>query len=121
MRRRSMISIEDPTEVTTCQKYRVVLATREHNYVFDCTPETRQEMLRCVGMMAADPDLDFNWHDAAQVTLVIRDIVPDCTCDAQLIAPHEPVDWWLYGLLACCGTGFVGVVIWAVKLYGRVE
>jgi hypothetical protein len=44
-------------------------------WMFIYRDETRTEMLRHIGRLAADPETSFNWYDAAQVSQLIRNSV----------------------------------------------
>ena len=42
-------------------------------FVFRFTPDYRTELLRTLGRMAVNPDLNFGWHDVAIVSSRVRD------------------------------------------------
>lgn len=45
-------------------------------YVFLWVDSQRPEVLRTLGRFASDPDLSFTWHDAACLSLKIREDQP---------------------------------------------
>lgn len=46
-----------------------------HRYVFRFDLANWKQIQKLVGSLAANPDVDFNWFDAAEVTYRIRSIV----------------------------------------------
>lgn len=61
-------------------------------YCFSVRPETRQVVLSLVGRLAANPEVDFDWHDAAHVTSVIRQHVPIAGTLRTVIEDYEEYD-----------------------------
>lgn len=76
--------------------WRVLVRKGEHRYSWQAWAWDRQRVLRDIGRTAADPELDFNWEDAAHVSLAIRQTWPHCG------APH--------GLLSCTQAEKPGVI-----------
>ena len=108
---------EEPTELAQ-QVYRFVFIARGHHYVFDCTPESRDEMLRRVGLLAAEPELDFTWHDAAQVTSIIRASVPAASNPVQTVDPRQVLrmdlcDLALWGIVFVAFAASLFVLFWS--------
>jgi hypothetical protein len=60
----------------------VTLVRGEEKYVFVFQPERRTELLRLLGRYAADPNLSFNWYDAAVLSQRIREMMPASNSDA---------------------------------------
>lgn len=54
----------------------VTLVRGEEHYVFVFQPQKRTELLRLLGRYAADPNLSFNWYDAAVLSQRIREMMP---------------------------------------------
>ena len=50
----------------------VIVEKPGEKYVFTYDDESRPEMLRTLGRYASNPDLSFNWYDAALVSQKIR-------------------------------------------------
>ena len=50
----------------------LALLKGEERYVFLYDDENRPETLRTLGRFASDPDLSFNWYDAAVLSQRIR-------------------------------------------------
>jgi len=50
------------------------LAKDNERFVVVCTPETRGEAMRTLGRWASDPELSFNWYDAAAMSKDIREV-----------------------------------------------
>lgn len=56
--------------------YEVYYRTKDgHFWVFRFVGMTRKDAIRQVARFAADPDIDFSWHDAAIVANQIRSAV----------------------------------------------
>jgi len=64
----------------------VTLVRGEEHYVFVFQPQKRTELLRLLGRYAADPNLSFNWYDAAVLSQRIREMMP-----AELPAESRPL------------------------------
>lgn len=64
----------------------VTLVRGEEHYVFVFQPQKRTELLRLLGRYAADPNLSFNWYDAAVLSQRIREMMP-----AELPAQSQPL------------------------------
>jgi hypothetical protein len=58
--------------MTPPTKHRLDLERGGHIFVFVFDKTNWKELLRYVGRMAMDPELTFNWHDAAWVGLQVR-------------------------------------------------
>ncbi len=43
-----------------------------HSYYFIFTPENTEGAMRSVGVLAADPQCEFDWHDTAKVAKAIK-------------------------------------------------
>lgn len=57
-------------------KIYVLVCFREgETYVFSFNDDTRTELLRTLGRMAADPELSFSWYDAAILSQKARNTV----------------------------------------------
>jgi hypothetical protein len=54
----------------------VALVRGEEQYVFVFDEARRTELLRLLGRYAADPELAFNWYDAAILSQKIREMMP---------------------------------------------
>ncbi|MEM6687883.1 MAG: hypothetical protein AAF664_00560 [Planctomycetota bacterium] len=54
----------------------LALVKGDQRYVFLFDDENREETLRQLAKFAANPELDFDWHDAAMLSQKIRDAVP---------------------------------------------
>jgi len=54
----------------------ITLVRGEEHYVFVFHPQKRTELLRLLGRYAADPNLSFNWYDAAVLSQRIREMMP---------------------------------------------
>lgn len=54
------------------------LENDSQTFVFVYRDETRTQLLRHLGSMAADPSVQFNWSDAAEVAYRIR--LGACMC-----------------------------------------
>jgi len=54
----------------------LALVRGEEQYIFVFDPSRRTELLRLLGRYAADPDLSFNWFDAAILSHKIREMMP---------------------------------------------
>jgi hypothetical protein len=54
----------------------LALVRGEEQYIFVFDPSRRTELLRLLGRYAADPELAFNWLDAAILSQKIREIMP---------------------------------------------
>ena len=54
----------------------LALVRGEEQYIFVFDPTRRTELLRLLGRYAADPELSFNWFDAAILSHKIRELMP---------------------------------------------
>lgn len=54
----------------------VALVRGEEQYVFVFDESSRTDLLRLLGRYAADPELSFNWFDAAVLSQRIREMMP---------------------------------------------
>lgn len=54
----------------------VALVRGEEQYIFVFDETRRTELLRLLGRYAADPELAFNWYDAAILSQKIREMMP---------------------------------------------
>ncbi len=54
----------------------LALVKGEERFIFLFDDGNRDETLRQLARFAADPELDFNWYDAAMLSRKIRDAVP---------------------------------------------
>jgi hypothetical protein len=54
----------------------LALVRGEEQYIFVFDPTRRTELLRLLGRYAADPELSFNWFDAAVLSHKIRELMP---------------------------------------------
>jgi hypothetical protein len=54
----------------------LALVRGEEQYIFVFDPSRRTELLRLLGRYAADPELSFNWLDAAILSHKIREMMP---------------------------------------------
>jgi hypothetical protein len=54
----------------------LALVRGEEQYIFVFDPSRRTELLRLLGRYAADPELAFNWFDAAILSHKIREMMP---------------------------------------------
>jgi hypothetical protein len=50
----------------------VCLARDGQNYIWFFTDSQRENTKRNIGEMASNPDVDFNWYDAAKVLEQVR-------------------------------------------------
>jgi hypothetical protein len=58
--------------MTPHKKHSLELDREGHKFVFLFDKSNWKELLRHVGRLAADPELTFNWQDAAWVGLQVR-------------------------------------------------
>lgn len=49
------------------------LTKEKYIFLVEDSPEQRQEALRTLGWFAANPDLSFNWWDAAKLSQKLRE------------------------------------------------
>lgn len=89
--------------------YGFVYTKNGQYFCFSVRPETRQAVLSLVGKLAANQDVDFDWHDAVNVTSVIRETVPVMPVLSEVIndyeACHEVRNWiddWSLMVTMCC-------------------
>jgi len=54
----------------------LALVRGEEQYIFIFDPARRTDLLRLLGRYAADPELSFNWFDAAVLSHKIRELMP---------------------------------------------
>lgn len=54
----------------------LALVKGNERFIFLFDDANRDETLRQLARFAADPELDFSWHDAAMLSRKIRDAVP---------------------------------------------
>lgn len=54
----------------------LALVRGEEQYIFIFDPARRTDLLRLLGRYAADPELAFNWFDAAVLSHKIRELMP---------------------------------------------
>jgi len=64
----------------------LALVKKNERYIFLYDDENRVEIMRRMGQFASDPDLSFNWYDAAILTQKVRQ-----TPEPQ---PSQ-IDWFL--------------------------
>lgn len=50
-----------------------IVSDGNHTYIFRFIPSQAIQILKILGMMAADKSLDFTWQDAALVGDIVRD------------------------------------------------
>lgn len=50
----------------------LILQKGKDRYIFLFTDENKADTLRTFGRFAANPDLSFNWYDAAQLSQRVR-------------------------------------------------
>lgn len=55
-------------------RYRLVFIKGEDHYIFVWNNSTRLELLRTLGRLASNPDLNFTWRDGARLSAIIGDI-----------------------------------------------
>lgn len=48
------------------------VSNSDHTYIFRYKKSTAREMLKQLGIMAANPELDLTWQDAFQIGNMIR-------------------------------------------------
>ncbi len=64
----------------------VAIVKGEERYVFMFDDDTRAETLRTLGRYASDPELSFNWYDAAVLSQKVRKTqTSDEAIDAALV------------------------------------
>ncbi len=61
----------------------LALVKGDEHFVFLYDDANRVETLRTLGRFAADPDLNFTWHDAAFLSQQIRDLAYRSERDRQ--------------------------------------
>ncbi len=66
----------------------VTLVRGEEHYVFVFQPQKRTELLRLLGRYAADPNLSFNWYDAAVLSQRIREMMP-AELPSEVLPPNS--------------------------------
>lgn len=54
----------------------LALVKGEEKFIFLFDDENRDDTLRQLARFAANPELDFSWHDAAMLSRKIREAVP---------------------------------------------
>ena len=55
----------------------LILIKNEDKYIFIFEDHQAKEVLRTLGKFAANPELNFNWHDAAKLSRAVRNITKD--------------------------------------------
>jgi hypothetical protein len=65
----------------------LALVKGEERFIFLFDDDNRDGTLRQLAHFAADPEIDFSWHDAAMLSRKIRDAVPQDE-DAQAVQPR---------------------------------
>lgn len=50
----------------------IALVKNDERYIFIYDDDTRNKVTRTFGRFAADPGLDFTWHDAAVLAATVR-------------------------------------------------
>jgi hypothetical protein len=85
--------------------WRVLVRKGDPRFSWSAWAWDRQRVLRDVGRSAADPELDFNWEDAAHISFAIRNSWPVCD------APH--------GLLSCTQAEKPGVISKWLEYIGK--
>ena len=61
----------------------LALVRGEEQYIFVFDPTRRTELLRLLGRYAADPELSFNWFDAAILSHKIRELMPAAVSSSE--------------------------------------
>ncbi|GIW99256.1 MAG: hypothetical protein KatS3mg111_2589 [Pirellulaceae bacterium] len=72
----------------------LALVKGDQHFIFLYDEANRVETLRTLGRFAADPDIDFSWHDAAFMSQRIRDLAYRAAKE-QAVPPEEecqPID-----------------------------
>lgn len=69
----------------------LALVRGEEQYIFVFDPSRRTELLRLLGRYAADPELSFNWFDAAILSHKIRELMPAAVSTSEP-TPSSSVD-----------------------------
>lgn len=94
--------------------YAFVYHKNGEHYCFQVRPETRQVVLSLVGRLAANPEVDFDYADAVNVTSVIRQHVPVAGTLRQVIDDYEErdevresIDDWTL-MMTMCGVSLLG-------------
>lgn len=54
------------------EKYLTALVRGQHEYILVYTDRTRHDALRTIGRWASDPEMTFNWNDAARMSVAIQ-------------------------------------------------
>jgi hypothetical protein len=69
----------------------LALVRGEEQYIFVFDPTRRTELLRLLGRYAADPELSFNWFDAAILSHKIRELMPATvsTSEGRPVSPSD--------------------------------
>jgi len=69
----------------------LALVRGEEQYIFVFDPTRRTELLRLLGRYAADPELSFNWFDAAILSHKIRELMPAAvsSSDGNPVSPAD--------------------------------
>lgn len=52
----------------------IVCYVRDQTFIWNWSPENLEATLRTVAQFAADPDIDLNWQDAANIIAGMRHI-----------------------------------------------
>lgn len=65
----------------------LALVKGEERFIFLFDDNNREGTLRQLAHFAADPEVDFSWHDAAMLSRKIRDAVPQDD-DVEALQPH---------------------------------
>lgn len=70
----------------------LALVKGEERYIFLYDDQHRVETLRTLGRFAANPQLSFNWSDAAVMSKKIREIANSLAAEqAAVAAPRPPL------------------------------
>ena len=97
---------------------RVTAIIDEKRYGFFANPETRDDVLRDVGLLAADPLANLTWDDAAEITALIRDLLMDAQASKEQMS--DAADLGLFICMVLPGIVFWGVLaalFWAVMSF----
>ncbi|MBU6238580.1 MAG: hypothetical protein KGQ51_12205 [Planctomycetes bacterium] len=70
----------------------LALVRGEEQYIFVFDPTRRTELLRLLGRYAADPELSFNWFDAAILSHKIRELMPAAVSTTEGNPGFSPLD-----------------------------
>jgi len=79
-------------------------------YFWSFHDDQLQTLLRTFGMFAADEQIDFDWHDAAECSQIARDAVYGVSREEQVQEPEFVLHW---SVLVISGA-FWGGVAWLV-------